>query len=96
MIQATCHCGLVVLSLSATPTELTECNCSICRRYGVLWAYYGRDQFAPPDPDATHTYSWDDRSIEFRRQGITKLHSVNTEPIARLRDAWLARFGGSQ
>ncbi|GGE47126.1 aldehyde-activating protein [Primorskyibacter flagellatus] len=39
MPVATCHCGAVTLDLTAPPSEVTECNCSICRRYGVLWAY---------------------------------------------------------
>ncbi|MDO8323802.1 MAG: hypothetical protein Q7T23_12775 [Phenylobacterium sp.] len=37
---ATCHCAAVRLTCEAAPTEVTECTCSICRRYGVLWAYY--------------------------------------------------------
>jgi hypothetical protein len=24
------------------PREVTQCNCSVCRSYGVLWAYYAR------------------------------------------------------
>lgn len=44
MIEGSCHCGDVKIVLEASPTELTECNCSICRRYGVLWAYYSKHQ----------------------------------------------------
>jgi len=22
--------------------QVTQCNCSVCRRYGTLWAYYRR------------------------------------------------------
>lgn len=40
MIQASCHCGAVVLHITESPREVTACNCSICRRYGALWAYY--------------------------------------------------------
>lgn len=40
MIEASCHCGAVRISLARAPDELTECNCSICRRLGALWAYY--------------------------------------------------------
>ena len=39
MIRASCHCGAVCLEIDAAPAEVTECNCSICRRYGGLWAY---------------------------------------------------------
>ena len=35
----TCHCGAVTWRLAAMPESVTACNCTICRRYGVLWAY---------------------------------------------------------
>ncbi|HET8690983.1 MAG TPA: hypothetical protein VFM30_02525 [Steroidobacteraceae bacterium] len=38
-ITATCHCGAVRVHVRRAPTTLTRCNCSICRRYGALWAY---------------------------------------------------------
>ena len=68
MIQASCHCGAVRLEIAVPPAEVTECNCSICRRYGVLWAYYVPSQvrLAPADA-ATDVYMWDDRSIAFHR-----------------------------
>jgi hypothetical protein len=66
MIQASCHCGGVVLEIDAAPDEVTECNCSICRRYGVLWAYYSPRQVRVTG-GATDTYAWDDRSIAFHR-----------------------------
>ena len=52
MIRASCHCGAVRLEIDAPPSEVTECNCSICRRYGVLWTYYTPEQVSvlPPDP----------------------------------------------
>ena len=40
MISATCHCGAIRIEIPHAPTELTNCNCSICRRLGGLWAYY--------------------------------------------------------
>lgn len=68
MISASCHCGLISLEIEAAPTEVTECNCSICRRYGVLWAYYSPKQVSVQSPGVTtDTYMWDDRSIVFHR-----------------------------
>jgi hypothetical protein len=68
MVEASCHCGAVRLTCEVAPTEVTDCNCSICRRYGVRWAYYSpsRVQLAPPDA-ATDVYMWDDRAIAFHR-----------------------------
>ena len=40
MIQASCHCGAVRFSVETAPAELNSCQCSVCRRYGALWAYY--------------------------------------------------------
>jgi hypothetical protein len=67
MIEAACHCGAVRLEIAAVPQVLTDCNCSICRRYGVLWAYYPADQVRVIAPDGADTYAWDDRSIAFHR-----------------------------
>jgi len=39
MIQGSCHCGSVQWQLQGIPESATACNCSACRRYGVLWAY---------------------------------------------------------
>ncbi len=39
MLEGKCHCGEVGWTLETLPTSVTACNCTICRRYGVLWAY---------------------------------------------------------
>lgn len=39
MLEGTCHCGAVRWSLAELPQSATACSCTICRRYGVLWAY---------------------------------------------------------
>lgn len=68
MIEATCHCGAVRIEIDEAPREVTDCNCSICRRMGTLWAYYRLAQvrISPPD-GATDIYMWDDKSIQFHR-----------------------------
>ena len=40
MLKTACHCGAVTIELARKPRSITECNCSICRRYGARWAYY--------------------------------------------------------
>ena len=67
MIHASCHCGAVALDIDAAPQDVTECNCSLCRRYGVLWAYYAPDQVRFTKPPLTDTYMWDDKAIQFHR-----------------------------
>lgn len=67
-IDASCHCGAIRLTLQAPPENLTDCNCSICRRYGVLWAYYSpRDVRIVAATGATDIYMWGDRSLQFHR-----------------------------
>jgi hypothetical protein len=68
-VSGSCHCGAVRFTLATAPETVTECNCSICRRYGVIWAYYAPDQvqFGPASQPVTDTYLWDDRSLAFHR-----------------------------
>lgn len=40
MLAGSCHCGAVTIELPSAPLKATDCNCSICRRLGALWAYY--------------------------------------------------------
>lgn len=66
MYEASCHCNAVRISVPELPLSLTECNCSVCRRYGARWAYYTRDQVElAADAGALTAYSWGDRTIEF-------------------------------
>lgn len=39
MIEGSCHCGRVRWRFDGMPDGATACNCTVCRRYGVLWAY---------------------------------------------------------
>lgn len=62
-VTASCHCGAVRYEVATAPTQLTSCNCSICRRLGTLWAYY-----APADvkiTGTTATYRRGDKTIDF-------------------------------
>jgi hypothetical protein len=66
MIQASCHCGAVRMEIDSLPETLTQCTCSICRRYGALWAYRTRRTArVVAGADAERRYVWGDRVIEF-------------------------------
>ena len=88
MIKAACHCTAVRFEIAAAPLRVLECNCTICRRYGALWAYYrGADQaqlLRLPDTDVTDCYLWGDKSIAFHRCRscgcVTHLQAVDIEP----------------
>ncbi|MEM8862777.1 MAG: GFA family protein [Chloroflexota bacterium] len=38
-ILGSCHCGQVTWKFDEVPESATACNCTVCRRYGVLWGY---------------------------------------------------------
>jgi hypothetical protein len=65
MITASCHCGAVQLEIESAPATVTDCNCTICRRYGVLWAYYSPTKVSISG--ATDTYTCGDKMLAFHR-----------------------------
>ena len=68
MLRGTCHCGAVQIQVERKPRQLTSCNCSICRRYGTLWAYYDRSQVAIiARKGAVDRYSWGSKHLRFVR-----------------------------
>ncbi|HEX4740075.1 MAG TPA: GFA family protein [Caulobacteraceae bacterium] len=72
MIEATCHCGAVKVQAPRAPETVTDCNCSICRRLGTLWAYYDSAEVAMETSDqALETYVRGDPAgsgeLSFRR-----------------------------
>jgi hypothetical protein len=68
VLTATCHCGAVRVDVPRKPRRLTSCNCSICRRYGTLWAYYSvRDVKVRAKRADLAGYAWGDKSLRFIR-----------------------------
>jgi len=64
--EAACHCGDIRLKLREPPKEIFECNCSICRRLGVLWAYYHCDEVSIETANgSTSAYVWNNKALEF-------------------------------
>jgi hypothetical protein len=64
MIEGACHCGKVRWTFEGTPESATACNCTVCRRYGVLWAYDFEDERIHVT-GATRSYLWGERAIGF-------------------------------
>ncbi|HTU09379.1 MAG TPA: GFA family protein [Allosphingosinicella sp.] len=38
-MKGACHCGGAGWQLEGDAGSITACNCTLCRRYGALWAY---------------------------------------------------------
>ena len=89
MLAATCHCGAVRVEVPRRPRSLTDCNCSICRRYGTLWAYYKwSDVRVAGAPGATRGYCWGDKSLRFVRCAtcgcVTHWEPIRPTPSSRM------------
>lgn len=41
-LVTSCHCQRIQVRLPSTPKILNECRCTVCYKYGALWAYYPR------------------------------------------------------
>jgi len=66
MLYASCHCGAVQIEMAFKPESLTECTCSVCRRYATRWAYGNRGNVRVTcSPGALKSYVWGDRELEF-------------------------------
>ena len=64
MIEGSCHCGAVHWTFRGVPEAATACNCTVCRRYGVLWAYdYEDERIRVSGP--TRAYVWGNGGIGF-------------------------------
>ncbi len=64
MIAGSCHCGAVAWVFDGDSSRLTNCNCSICRRIGGLWAYGTlANVTVTADPDATIVYVQGDKML---------------------------------
>jgi hypothetical protein len=63
-MRGSCHCGAVRIEVARPPAWVGSCNCSICRRRGLLWAYYPlEDVRIESAAGATEPYVWGDRCI---------------------------------
>ena len=64
MIEGSCHCGAVKFVYPRRPDYLTDCNCSVCRRYHTLWAYAKKCEISiHAADDATIAYIHGDKTL---------------------------------
>lgn len=103
MVRAACHCGAVRITMEPAPAWVLDCNCSICRRYGALWAYaedpVGKRSLSTrlvQGEDALEAYIWGNRWIGFwrcRTCGCLTHHTALSEP-AKIRAVNARMFVG--
>ncbi len=85
MLSTTCHCGDVRIEVPESPQAVTNCNCSLCRRVGALWAYYEVGTVRVfGHPEKTEAYVWGDktlRTIRCRNCGcVTHWEPIEPKP----------------
>jgi hypothetical protein len=93
MLTGTCHCGALRIEVPRKPRTLTDCNCSVCRRYGTLWAYYKASAVRVVGPArAKSTYSWGRKHLRFVRcstcGGITHWEPVHRKGTSDIGVNW--------
>ncbi|MEW5250475.1 GFA family protein [Microbulbifer sp. 2201CG32-9] len=89
MVHGKCHCGNVSLTIDKPSAEATQCNCSICSRYGAIWGYFQPAQVAVSIGEkGVSAYSHGDQCIRFiscsHCHCATHYHTTTTVSPARL------------
>jgi hypothetical protein len=64
MIEGSCHCGAVRWRFDGVPQSATACSCTVCRRYGVLWAYDYVGERIHVFGETT-AYAWNEKVLTF-------------------------------
>ena len=88
MIQLSCHCGTVRLTLEQRPDYLHECNCTLCSKTGARWGYFQPSQVGVDG--RTSTYLRTDKpdpaaQVHFCGAcGTTTHFTLTAETIARI------------
>jgi len=68
MPSASCHCGAVRIAIPALPDAITNCNCSVCRRYAALWGYFdAREVRVDTAPSGLERYERAPKTLAFMR-----------------------------
>jgi len=66
-VKASCHCGAVTIQVPGRPSEINECQCTLCRRYAAAWAYYDPKEVTVSVTGSSPNkgYLWGDRDHAF-------------------------------
>jgi hypothetical protein len=66
--EGSCHCGAVKFTVRAEPPKSAiSCNCSHCRRKGLLMAFFPADQFTLSEGDGSlNDYTFNTHKITHR------------------------------
>ena len=83
-MQGGCHCGRVRFRVTADLDGVTECNCSMCTKKGILHLIVARDQFGlVSGDDALTTYTFNTGVAQHhfcRHCGIHSFYVPRSDP----------------
>ena len=83
-VQASCHCGAVRFAIDSDFSELTTCDCSICRRKNALMVKVHESQFTLlAGADALTAYQFHSHTASHyfcRHCGIYPFHRKRVTP----------------
>ena len=66
MLKASCHCGNVQIEAVKKPDSVLSCNCSVCGRFGAIWAYYEPEEMVvTTQSEPTKVYNWGKKDTDF-------------------------------
>lgn len=88
MLELSCHCGLVRLTLQRRPDYINECNCTLCTKTGARWGYFDPSLVAAQGP--TKSYLRTDKAdpaalVHFCGEcGTTTHFTLTAEAAARV------------
>jgi hypothetical protein len=74
-MQGGCHCGRVRFRVTADLTRVTECNCSICTKKGILHLIVPPEQFELlSGQDDLATYQFNTRTAKHKFCRVCGIH----------------------
>ena len=88
MLTGTSHYGQAHWTVEGDPGSIIACNCTVCRRYGELWAYDCADErIAVSGPVSAYTRAGKaDLAID-RFDGLDKFDDLPSDGRC-VRDVW--------
>ena len=82
--EGSCHCGAVRFRVAVEPSELTQCDCSLCAKKNALMAaFHERDFTLLAGEEALSLYQWNTKVARHHfcsRCGIYTFHSKRSAP----------------
>lgn len=70
-----CHCGRIAFEVEGEPSQVMDCNCSLCSRKGSLLWFVPRDKLRLLTPEENvSTYTFNKHTIKHRFCSICGIH----------------------